>query len=234
MKEHKYVKHSDKQRSLILETAEQLFMEYEIKEISMSRIAQECGITRATLYRYFENRDEIVWEIYIHFSEKTLGSILERIREPKFTTCEKMAIYLRGLVDIYLQMPEYYKFFFHFSKEYLNNQLYPDTEYTRELYETTGMTSGAMVGSLVENFEDGSVREGLKKTETGISVVYGALGALQIICGNSDAIPVKYGVPAIDVLVAAMNTLLQGVRNENYHSALVEHIWEGIQQEKLK
>ena len=70
MKEHKYVKHSDKQRFLILETAEQLFMEYEIKEISMSRIAQECGITRATLYRYFENRDEIVWEIYIHFSEK--------------------------------------------------------------------------------------------------------------------------------------------------------------------
>ncbi len=64
------------------------------------------------------------------------------MREPEYTTCEKMAIYLRGLVDVYLQMPEYYKFFFHFSKEYLNNQLYPDTEYTRELYETTGMTSG--------------------------------------------------------------------------------------------
>lgn len=49
VREYKYVKHSDKQRAMILETAKRLFMENEIKDITMAQIAKECGITRATV-----------------------------------------------------------------------------------------------------------------------------------------------------------------------------------------
>lgn len=227
-KEYKYVKHSDKQRMMILEVAKQLFMENEIKDISMARIAKECGITRATLYHYFENKDAIVWEIYISFGKKWMDVLWGKIRNKEVSTYEKIAVYLRGMIDTYIEMPEFYKFFFHFGKEYLYNQMYPDTVYTRELYETTGLTSGSTVGFLIENFDDGSIREGVDKKTAGIAVVYGAFGMLQTICGNSDAIPLKYGVAPIKVLINAMDNILVGLKNENYHSDLVEHIWDGI------
>ena len=229
-KEYKYVKHSDKQRTMILETAKKLFMENEIKDVSMSQIAKENNITRATLYRYFENKDEIVWEIYISFSQKTVGKILENMRKKNLSTYEKIALYLQGMANVFVEMPEFYKFFFHFSKEYLNNQMYPDTAYTRELYNTTGITSGSTVAFMTENFHDGSIREELDSKTTGVSVTYGALGMIQIIYNNKDSIPMKYGISAIQVLVNALNSMLVSLKKEDYHSELAEHIWDGIDE----
>ena len=37
MQEYKYVKHSDKQRAFILEKAKELFLEQDIKDVSMPR-----------------------------------------------------------------------------------------------------------------------------------------------------------------------------------------------------
>ncbi len=232
VKEYKYRKHSDKQRTMILETAKQLFMENEIKDVSMAQIAEACGITRATLYRYFENRDAVVWEIYISYGERMMDILWGKIRGKKVSAYEKIAVYLRGMVDMYLEMPEFYKFFFHFSKEYLSNQIYPDTEYTRELYAETGLTSGSTVAYITEDFADGSVREGLDGRAVGVAVVYGAFGALQIICGNSDVIPLKYGVDAVKVLVSAMENILIGLKHEAYHSQLAEHIWDDLKTDE--
>lgn len=83
-KEYKYIKHSDKQRAMILETAKKLFMENEIKDVSMTQIARECGITRATLYRYFENKDAVVWEIYISFGKKWMDTLWGEIHGKKY------------------------------------------------------------------------------------------------------------------------------------------------------
>ncbi len=90
-KEYKYVKHSDKQRAMILETAERLFMENEIKDISMAQIAKECCITRATLYRYFENKDAIVWEIYISFNKITAEKAQQMQRKKRLSAYERIS-----------------------------------------------------------------------------------------------------------------------------------------------
>lgn len=228
-KEYKYVKHSDKQRALILETAERLFMENEIKDISMAQIAKECCITRATLYRYFENKDAIVWEIYISFNKITAEKAQQMQRKKRLSAYERIAMHLRGMLDIFIEMPEFYKFFFHFSKEYLNNQMYPDTIYTRELFETTGVTSGSTVAYMIENFDDGSIREGLDPKTTGVSIAYGAFGLIQVIYNNKDSIPLKYGISPVRVLVNGMKNMLVALKREGYHSEFAEHIWDDIE-----
>lgn len=227
-KEYKYVKHSDKQRAMILETAKQLFLENEIKDVSMAQIAKECGITRATLYRYFENKDAVVWEIYISFSQMTIGVIQKKICDKNLSSYEKIAVYLRGLLDVFIEMPEFFKFFFHFSKEYLNNQMYPDTAYTRELYKTTGITSGSVVAYITKDFYDGSVKEELDRKTTGVSITYGALGLIQVVYNNKDSIPLKYGISPVQVLVSGMNNMLVATKSEAYHSEMAEHIWDGL------
>ena len=61
---YKYMKHSTNQLTKILTAAEELFIKKGIEAVSFTEIASCCGITRSTLYRYFENKDEILWEIH--------------------------------------------------------------------------------------------------------------------------------------------------------------------------
>ena len=73
----------DEQRTAILDAAEKLFLEAGIENTRMIDIAQQAGITRVTLYRYFANRDEVAVEVHLRFIKNTAqrcGSIPTIIR----------------------------------------------------------------------------------------------------------------------------------------------------------
>jgi AcrR family transcriptional regulator len=53
------------QRISILDAAEKLFLEKGLENTSMKDIADEAGVTRMTLYRYFPDRDPIAFEIAV-------------------------------------------------------------------------------------------------------------------------------------------------------------------------
>lgn len=58
--------HRDKpssRRSEIIDAAEALFLERGIARTSLIDIAQRVGVTRVTLYRYFEGRDQLAFEV---------------------------------------------------------------------------------------------------------------------------------------------------------------------------
>jgi TetR/AcrR family transcriptional regulator, regulator of mycofactocin system len=46
----------------IREAALELFDEYGFDAVTMEEIAQQSGISRRTLFRYFDNKQEILWE----------------------------------------------------------------------------------------------------------------------------------------------------------------------------
>ena len=50
-------------RITILDAAQKLFLENGLENVGMSDIAEAAGITRVSLYRYFPDRDPIVFEI---------------------------------------------------------------------------------------------------------------------------------------------------------------------------
>lgn len=47
----------------ILERAKELFLRQDMTSVSMSDIARECGISRQTLYKYYDSIDAIIFEI---------------------------------------------------------------------------------------------------------------------------------------------------------------------------
>ena len=56
-------KEREKRRTLILEAATHLFSTKNFSEIGMRDIAEEAGISPASIYRYFPNRDAILLEV---------------------------------------------------------------------------------------------------------------------------------------------------------------------------
>ncbi len=53
----------EEKRNHILDCAYQLFLDNKIEPVSMGEIAKKAGIGRATLFRYFHNKSELVAEV---------------------------------------------------------------------------------------------------------------------------------------------------------------------------
>jgi AcrR family transcriptional regulator len=64
-----YQLHRDRQRESILEAAEQLFLVRGIDDVNMADIALAAQVTRATLYKYFPNKQEIAWAVFEYYCE---------------------------------------------------------------------------------------------------------------------------------------------------------------------
>ncbi|MEQ6119566.1 TetR/AcrR family transcriptional regulator [Reichenbachiella sp. MALMAid0571] len=54
----------------ILEKADALFNKYGIRSISMDEIARELGISKKTIYQYFKDKDDMVYQITRNTIEK--------------------------------------------------------------------------------------------------------------------------------------------------------------------
>lgn len=61
----------------ILDAAEELFTEHDPGSIGMNEIARAAGCSRATLYRYFENR-EALRTAYVHRETYRLNRVIEQ------------------------------------------------------------------------------------------------------------------------------------------------------------
>lgn len=63
----------------ILDAAEDLFTEHDAAAVGMNEIARAAGCSRATLYRYFENRD-VLYTAYVHReTHRLFGEIGEQL-----------------------------------------------------------------------------------------------------------------------------------------------------------
>jgi AcrR family transcriptional regulator len=59
-----YVNHRENQREWILEVAEDLFIQKGIEQVTIGDIAGASRLTRATIYKYFANKELIAQEIF--------------------------------------------------------------------------------------------------------------------------------------------------------------------------
>ncbi len=74
----------------ILQTALEVFAKEGYKDSNLSLIAQECGISRPTIYQYFKDKDEIyyyavklvtgkMFEKYVDFAWNSNDNVLDRV-----------------------------------------------------------------------------------------------------------------------------------------------------------
>ena len=82
----------------ILDAAEELYTQRDPDSIGMNEIARAAGCSRATLYRYFDNR-EALRTAYIHREMRRLGREIMRqidgVEDPRERLIASMAVTLR-------------------------------------------------------------------------------------------------------------------------------------------
>lgn len=142
--------------------AQQLFINRGIKATSMDDIAKEAGYSKATLYVYFKNKEEIVSILVLKSMEKLYDYIIAALNN-QATTRARYDDICHGL----LSYQEEYPFYFNLALDKINID-FENKQYLPEEYETYRV--GEKINEALKQF----FNEGIERNE---------------ICGEIDIIP---------------------------------------------
>ncbi len=104
-------------RDLILEEALKLFSEKGIKETTIRDIAKAVGITEGAIYRHFESKDQIVYELFDTYSSQLYKKMERAIKRGKDTE-DKFRNMVLSFLDFAFKNPDAFRYLnlFHYLR----------------------------------------------------------------------------------------------------------------------
>ncbi len=169
-------------REKIASAASVLFMERGIAATSMDDIAKAAGYSKATLYVYFENKEEIVG-ILVLDSMKKLYYYIASALEQQQTTKEQYNFICRGLVQYQEEFPFYFKMVLDKINIDFERRVYLPEE--KETYQIGEEINEKIKEFLISGIDKGDLRSDLKIVPT-IFVFWGMLSGLIQLAENKE------------------------------------------------
>ena len=145
----------------IIDAAENLFFSKGYDNVSMNDIAHETEMARGTLYKYFNNKNDIIAAIAIRAS-KIINEIFKKINE-KDTGIEKIKTICLLYYDFYKQHKGYYEAYYHSGL--FDNEGSHNLENLRKIRKKTFQV---VVNALNEGINDGTIREDIDPIATAL------------------------------------------------------------------
>ena len=184
-------------RENIVSAASALFMERGIAATSMDDIAKAAGYSKATLYVYFENKEEIVGILVLNSMKKLYDYISSALIQHK-TTKARYDFICRGLVQYQEEFPFYFKMVLDKinidfeGKEYLPEE--------RETYQIGEEINEKIKNFLLSGMEKGDLRNDLDIMPA-IFNFWGMLsGIIQLAANKEEYIKKSMGLSKIKFL----------------------------------
>ena len=184
-------------REKIVSAASALFMERGIAATSMDDIAKAAGYSKATLYVYFENKEEIVGILALNSMKKLYDYISSALIQHE-TTKARYDFICRGLVQYQEEFPFYFKMVLDKinidfeGKEYLPEE--------REIYQIGEEINEKIKNFLLSGMEKGDLRNDLDIMPA-IFNFWGMLsGIIQLASNKEEYIKKSMGLSKIKFL----------------------------------
>ena len=184
-------------RENIVSAASTLFMERGIAATSMDDIAKAAGYSKATLYVYFENKEEIVGILVLNSMKKLYDYISSALIQHE-TTKARYDFICRGLVQYQEEFPFYFKMVLDKinidfeGKEYLPEE--------RETYQVGEEINEKIKNFLLSGMEKGDLRNDLDIMPA-IFNFWGMLsGIIQLAANKEEYIKKSMGLSKIKFL----------------------------------
>lgn len=103
-------------------TCKELFVEKGIKNLTISQIAVQAGVGKGTLYDYFQNKEDIVFEIVNNLLHERNEKKVKKISEAK-TTKAKIKVFFEFFYNDEVELRELYKEFISIALSEANPQM---------------------------------------------------------------------------------------------------------------
>jgi AcrR family transcriptional regulator len=152
-----YTNHRENQREKILEVAEELFIENGIGPVNMGEIARASRLTRATIYKYFPNKEQIALEIF----KTVLRGWNERNAQDVWgvagTGFQRLEKFLFSFFGYYCKNPREARFFSEFLS--LWGKELPVGIVTEIVAATLEEDKGFILACIHQGIQDGTLRK---------------------------------------------------------------------------
>ena len=184
-------------REKIASAASVLFMDKGIAATSMDDIAKAAGYSKATLYVYFENKEEIVGILVLDSMKKLYNYIVSALEQQE-TTKEQYNFICRGLVQYQEEFPFYFKMVLDkINIDFENHDYLPEE---KETYQIGEEINEKIKEFLISGMDKGDLRDNLKITPT-ILNFWGMLsGLIQLAESKEEYIKKAMGLSKIQFL----------------------------------
>jgi len=90
----------DDKRRAILDRSAELFAEHGYDRASMSKIAEACGVSKANLYHYYRDKEELLFDV-IRFHLEELLEVVEAADRPDLSPSERLRELVAALLEAY-------------------------------------------------------------------------------------------------------------------------------------
>jgi len=184
-------------REKIASAASVLFMDKGIVATSMDDIAKAAGYSKATLYVYFENKEEIVGILVLDSMKKLYHYIVSALEQQE-TTKEQYNFICRGLVQYQEEFPFYFKMVLDkINIDFENHDYLPEE---KETYQIGEEINEKIKEFLISGIDKGDLRGNLKIMPT-IFNLWGMLsGLIQFAANKEEYIKKTMGLSKIQFL----------------------------------
>ena len=197
-------------REKIASAASVLFMDKGIAATSMDDIAKAAGYSKATLYVYFENKEEIIG-ILVLDSMKKLYHYIDTALEQQETTKEQYNFICRGLVQYQEEFPFYFKMVLDkINIDFESHDYLPEE---KETYQIGEEINEKIKEFLISGINKGDLRGSLKIMPT-IFNFWGMLsGLIQLASNKEEYIKKTMGLSKIQFLEYGFHMLYCSIAN---------------------
>ena len=191
-------------REKIASAASVLFMDKGIVATSMDDIAKAAGYSKATLYVYFENKEEIVGILVLDSMKKLYHYIVSALEQQE-TTKEQYNFICRGLVQYQEEFPFYFKMVLDkINIDFESHDYLPEE---KETYQIGEEINEKIKEFLISGIDKGDLRGNLKIMPT-IFNFWGMLsGLIQFAANKEEYIKKTMGLSKIQFLEQGFHML---------------------------
>lgn len=193
-------------RENIALAASELFTEKGIEAASMDDIAKKAGYSKATLYVYFENKEEIVGFLALNSMRKLYGYLSSAL-ETQETAKGRYDLICSGLVKYEEEFPFYFKTVL----EKINIDFENCLPEEKETYRVGENINRMLKDFLIWGIEKGDLKDDLKILPT-IFNFWGMLsGIIQLAANKEEYIKTAMGLSKAEFLEYGFNMLYRSI-----------------------
>ena len=153
----------ERRRNEILDAAEEVIFKQGIDHATMDAIAEKAELSKATLYLYFESKEEIYFAIFLRGHDKLFELIInatENIADIQI----KLKMYLSTVMAFKKKYPNYFDAMFYFMIRDINKE----SEYFRQHKENNTMLLNKWIELIEQGKSQGQIRKDLNPVSVAI------------------------------------------------------------------
>lgn len=166
-------------RQLLVDTASRLFNELGYRATGIDLILAESGVAKATLYKHFRSKDELILTVLRRRHEEVYSVMEESFRNAKKAGVKQPVLFLFDMLNELINNKDFYGCnFINACSEY--------TESTNEIHKYAAQHKEKIQVLLMQYLVDDNEDHKLEKSEAILLLMDGAIVSAQVR-GNKDA-----------------------------------------------